>query len=409
MRYRRILSALAAAVVAAPLVAGPVAAAPPSAPDPGTGARLQQLLDAVHEAGMPGLFAQVRDGRRTWNLAAGVADVESNRPVRPWFRHRIGSVTKTFVATTVLQLVGERRVRLDAPVARYLPGVVPGELGRQVTVRMLLNHTSGLGDYDDVLITDEASVEALQFRTVTPRELVRMGLSRPPTNAPGERWSYSNTNYILLGLLIEKVTGHRYADEVTRRILRPLKLRHTSFPGTDPHIRGPHMAAYVPWSDGTLRDFADFNMSWGWAAGEMISTADDLNRFFRALLTGRLLPADLLRQMLTTVPMEPTLPEAGGYGLGVFWLATPCGPMWGHSGGVVGHTTNSFHSRDARRQVTEAENLILYAMPGEVHPIDTARDAFLTAAVCGSQPAARATSAWSELPKSLTSDLAALR
>jgi D-alanyl-D-alanine carboxypeptidase len=109
---------------------------------------LQQLLDALHAAGMPGTFAQVRAGHRTWNLAAGVADVGTGRPVRPWFRHRVGSITKTFVATTVLQLTGERRVRLDAPIARYLPGVLPGELGRQVTVRMLLNHTSGLGDYD---------------------------------------------------------------------------------------------------------------------------------------------------------------------------------------------------------------------------------------------------------------------
>ena len=408
MQYRKILSALAAAVVAAPLMAGPAAAATRPAPDPGTGARLQQLLDAVHDAGMPGLFAQVRDGRRTWNLAAGVADVETNRPVRPWFQHRIGSITKTFVATTVLQLVGERRVRLDAPVARYLPGVVPGELGQQVTIRMLLNHTSGLGDYDDVLLADYASVEALQFRTITPQELIGIGLSQPPTNAPGERWSYSNTNYILLGLLIERVTGHRYASEVTRRILRPLNLRHTYFPGTNPHIRGPHMAAYVPWSDGTLRDFADFNMSWGWAAGEMISTADDLNRFYRALLTGRLLRPELLAQMQTTVPVEPSMPDFGGYGLGIYWLTTPCGRMWGHSGGVVGHTTNSFHSADAHRQVTEAENLILYAAPGEVHPIDQARSAFLTTAMCGAQPAARTTSAWSQLPASLTSSLTAI-
>ncbi len=405
MLYRKILSTLAAALLAAPLVAGPATAAPRPVHEPSTGAQLQQLLDAVHDAGMPGLFAQVRDGRRTWNLAAGVADLESSRPARPWMQHRVGSITKTFVAATVLQLVGERRVRLDAPVARYLPGVLPDELGRQVTVRMLLNHTSGLGDYEAPLIADPEAVAALQFRTVTPAELIRLGLSQPPTNAPGAGWSYSNTNYIVLGLLIEKVTGRPYASEVNRRVLRPLNLRRTYFPGTDPHIRGPHMAAYVRWPDGTLRDFADFNMSWAWAAGEMISTAQDLNTFYRALLTGRLLRADLLAQMQTTVPVEPSMPDFAGYGLGIAWITTPCGRRWGHSGMVIGQTTNSYHSPDGRRQVTEAENLTMYATPGELHPIDQARDAFLTAAVCGSPPAAGATSAWSKPPAFLTDHL----
>src|SRR4029450_8851783 len=118
------------------------------------------------------------------------------------------------------------------------------------------------------------------------------------------------------------------------------------------------MAAYVPWSDGTLRDFADFNMSWAWAAGEMISTADDLNRFYRALLTGRLLNRTLLAQMQTTGAVDPSAPEAAGYGLGIAWVAIPCGRFWGHGGGVVGHTTNSYHSADRRRPGTQGENLI---------------------------------------------------
>src|SRR2546421_2417904 len=106
----------------------------------------------------------------------------------------------------------------DAAVARYLPDVVPGELGRRVTVRMLLNHTSGIGDYAPVLFASPEAVEALRLRTIPPRELVRIGLSQPVTNAPGERWSYSNTNYIILGLLIERLSGRGYAQEVSRRI-----------------------------------------------------------------------------------------------------------------------------------------------------------------------------------------------
>jgi D-alanyl-D-alanine carboxypeptidase len=383
MLRRTVLGALAAALLVSPAATGPAIAAPqPPAPD-GTGALLQQLLDAMHAAGMPGVFAQVRDGSRTWNLAAGVADVDTGRPVRPHFQHRVGSIEKTFVATTILQLAGEHRVRLDAPIGRYLPDVLPGRLSRQVSVRMLLNHTSGLADYEDVLLSGNQAIERLQFRTLTPRELIAIGLSRPLTNAPGERWSYSNTNYIIAGLLIERLTGRPYAREISRRILRPLGLRHTYFPGTNPYIRGPHMAAYVPWPDGTLRDFSVFNMSWAWAAGEMISTAADLNRFYRALLTGRLLGPALLAQMQTTVAVDPGMPEAAGYGLGIAWLATPCGRFWGHGGGVVGQTTNSYHSTDGRRQVTQGENLSQYATPGEVHPIDPARDAFLSTAVCG--------------------------
>ncbi len=396
--------ALTGVVAAAVLIATPTAAAVAAPPD-GTGRLLQELLIAEHDAGMPGVLAQVRDGRRTWNLAAGVADIESGRPVRPWMRHRVGSITKTFTATTVLMLVGERRIRLDAPIGRYLPRLVRGELGRQVTVRMLLNHTSGIGDYDTALVTGLPAIEELRTRTISPGELVRIGLAQPRTNEPGAAWAYSNTNYVLLGLLIEKVTGHRYADEVYRRILRPLHLRHTYLPGTDPYIRGPHMAAYIPWSDGGLRDFSVFNMSWTWATGDLISTAADLNRFYRALLTGRLLDRRLLAQMMTTVPVDPNDPEGAGYGLGIFWIATPCGIRWGHNGAVIGQSTDSYHSADGRRQVTVAQNLNFIASP----EIIAAHNAFLNAAVCGSAPTSRAaTTAWT-LPPSLASDRTLLR
>ena len=379
MRIKLLFSVLTAMALIAP---GVPASAAPKHQGNDTG-RLVQQLEAMHEAGMPGVFAQVRDGSRAWSLAAGVADIDTGRPVRPQFRQRAGSITKTFVATTVLQLVGEHLVDLDAPIARYLPDVVPGRLGRQVTVRMLLNHTSGIGDYSAALFSSPEAGEALRFRTFAPQELIGIGLSQPVTNAPGERWSYSSTNYIILGLLIERLTGRSYAQEIRRRILRPLGLRHTSFPGTSPYIRGPHMAGYVPWTDGSLRDVTVFSPSSSWAAGEMISTAGDLNRFYRALLTGRLLSPALLAQMQTTVPIIPDMPEVAGWGLGILWLATPCGRVWGHTGGVVGYSTYSWHSVDGRRQVTLAENLIEYATPGPAHPIDQARDAFLTTAICG--------------------------
>ncbi|TMM31714.1 MAG: beta-lactamase family protein [Actinobacteria bacterium] len=382
MRIKLLLGIVATVALLAP--AAPASAAPRQQRDD-TGRLLQQQLAAMHAAGMPGVFAQIRAEGDAWNLAAGVADVDTGRPVRPQFRQRIGSITKTFVATTVLQLVGEHRVDLDAPIARYLPDVVPGELGRRVTVRMLLNHTSGIGDYAPVLFASPEAVEALRLRTIPPRELVRIGLSQPVTNAPGERWSYSNTNYIILGLLIERLSGRGYAQEVSRRILGPLGLEHSYFPGTSPYIRGPHMTGYAMMADGSLGNLTVFSPSSGWAAGEMISTAAEVNRFFRALLTGRLLSPALLAQMQTTVVVVPGQPEAAGWGLGILWLATPCGRVWGHTGGVVGYGTYTWHSADGRRQVTLAENLIEYAVPGQLHPIDHARDVFLTTAMCGPQ------------------------
>jgi D-alanyl-D-alanine carboxypeptidase len=313
-----------------------------------------------------------------------VADIATGAPVRDGMRHRVGCITKTFVATTVLQLVGEHRIALDAPIGRYVPRLVPADLGRQVTVRMLLNHTSGIGDFDTAIIKTPEDLITMGETTYTPEQLVQIGLSAGPTNAPGAAWSYSNTNYILAGLIIKKLTGHSYRTEVSRRILRPLGLRDTYFEGADPDIRGPHMHAYVPWTDGTLRDFTHYNMSWAYSAGELVSTAHDLNVFYRALLTGRLLARPLLAQMQTTVPEDPADPEAAGYGLGLYWIQAPCGRFWGHDGGTIGHQTVSLHSADGRVQMTYAQNMAFYqASPTEPDPIDLASTQFFITALCG--------------------------
>ncbi len=348
---------------------------------PTTDSELPELLQAIHEAGMPGVFAEVRSGRRREELAAGFADVQTMRPVQPWFQHRVGSITKSFVATVVLQLAGERKLRLDDLVSRHLPQLDTGP----VTVRMLLNHTSAIGNYTDELIQTADDLINVGNTTYSPIELARLGLSMPRTGEPGVAWSYTNTGYIILGLLIERLAGRRYATEVQRRILRPLGLWRTYLPGTDPHIRGPHSKAYVPWIDGTLRDFSVGNMSWAWAAGELISTPQDLNRFYSALFEGRLLRRDLLDEMRTTVPMNPDFPEEGGYGLGVYWLGLPGEPAWGHDGGVIGHLTVSLHNSN---HMSIAENMTFYA--AGPNPIDDALVTFVVAALGGDTSAARA-------------------
>ena len=379
------IAVLPASVAAQPGPPAGPAANGPSADGPAVGGldrdELRTALAAVPEAGVPGVLAAVRDGRHAWHDAAGQAYLTRPRPMQPQMRHRIGSITKTFVATTVLQLVDENRLGLDDPIGRWLPDIVPGELGSQVTVRMLLNHTSGIGNYTNAMIDSYAAISRMQVTTYAPADLVATGLAMPPTNAPGARFNYSNTNYVLAGLLIEAVTGNGATAEVRQRILQPLRLTGTSFPGNDPTIRGPHSGAYFA-SFGT-RDLSEFNMSWAWTAGEMIATTADLNTFFRALLRGDLLSPATLNEMLDTVPMLPDMPEVGGYGLGIYSLPTPCGVFWGHDGAVIGHLMISMHSRNGARQVSSGINISHYqaGLP-DPHPIDIAWHTFLQTAMC---------------------------
>jgi D-alanyl-D-alanine carboxypeptidase len=350
---------------------------------------LQAALDAIRDAGMVGAFAEVRDGRRTWRAATGLADVDTGRPMRPGFQHRVGSITKTFTATVVLQLVGEGRLGLDDPIGRYVPDLVPADLGAGVTVRMLLNHTSGIADYDTVLFPDTAAMERWQRETISPAQLVALGLAEPRTGEPGARWSYSNTNYILAGVILERITGRSAEGEFARRIIRPLGLANTYLPGRSPYLRGPHSAAYVPWPDGTLRDFSVYNMSWTWTAGALVSTAADLNRFYRALLAGRLLRPAQLTQMKTTVPMVPGQQE-GGYGLGIAGGRLACGvEAWGHDGLVIGHYAMSYHAPAVDRHLSYGDNMAFYGPPD--HPVDQLRQAFWPVVLCGGDETARGT------------------
>lgn len=252
---------------------------------------------------------------------------------------RIGSVTKTFVATVVLQLVDEGRVRLDDPIDRYLPGLVPD--GQQITVRQLLNHTSGIYDYahDDGYSTNRWR-GADRFKHYEPEQLLAVAFQHPPYFAPGDGWHYSNTNYVIAGLLIEKVTGRPYGTEIRRRILTPLQLTRTSVPGDRLTLPEPHARGYAD-VDGRLVDATLMNPSLDGAAGEMISTTSDLNRFFEALLGGRLLSSATLGEMRGYVAATPLF----DYGLGLQRFHLPCGKtVEGHSGELLGYTTYSLHS-----------------------------------------------------------------
>ncbi|MFD5428681.1 serine hydrolase domain-containing protein [Streptomyces sp. NPDC127084] len=353
---RPVLAAAVGAGLAGAALVTPAAAA--GTPGPSSGhERTRQALEAAVAEGVPGALAQAaRTGRPAWNGEAGVADRTTGRERRPEDRFRVGSITKTFVATVILQLEAEGRLSLDDTVERWLPGLVRGNGndGRAITLRQLLNHSSGIYSYteDPGFLAKAFGPGFFEHRydTYTPRELVRLAMSHRPNFAPGTDWQYSNTNFTLAGLVIEKATGRPYGTEVERRILRPLGLRGTSVPGIRPWLPGPSGRAYSilvgPPPNETIHDVTELNPSAAGSAGEMISTTGDLNRFYRALLGGRLLPKEQLKKMTTTLPTDEDAPNLR-YGLGLMAVKLSCGKeVWGHGGGIHGSSSGAVATRD---------------------------------------------------------------
>jgi D-alanyl-D-alanine carboxypeptidase len=312
-------------------------------------AGLQLALDKLVADGQPGVIVMTRRGTDVSHVTAGVGDHATGQPMQPRDRVHIGSVTKTFVATVVLQLVAARRLSLQDSVQKWLPGVIVGHGYRpdRITIRELLQHTSGLRDYVN---TPGWETPQVLERTWRPRQLVAAALRLGP---PLSGWHYSDTNYILLGMLISRVTGHTPMAEIQRRILNPLGLRDTSFPLTSKKIPGPHAHGYI----GALDVTNLASPSVAWTAGGMISTVDDVARFYRALLTGMLLPPPEQHELLSTIPVNDIgelFPEQ--YGLGIYRVHLPCGTAWGHDGGYPGFKTFSYTSPNGKRQAVMVFN-----------------------------------------------------
>lgn len=298
-----------------------------------------------------------RDGR-TRNYTAGVADVKTRAKVPVDGQVRAGSNTKAFTATVVLQLVGEGKVQLDAPIEKYLPNLVRGKGidGRKITVRQLLQHTSGLPEYTNFL-GEEAILGKGRHTYHQPRELLDLALAHKADFAPGTSWSYSNTNYVLAGLLIEKVTGRPVAEQITQRIIDRIGLRHTYFPGVgDQGIREAHPRGYFAAKPGApLEDITEMDPSWTWSAGQLVSTPGDLNRFFSELIDGKLLRPAELTQMRTTVKVPKEFDSGSGIRFGLGLTSTPlsCGGlMWGHRGDTPGYHTRTGVTVDGRAVTT---------------------------------------------------------
>lgn len=313
-------------------------------------AALQSALDGAVAAGVPGIVYLIRDGNRTRILTSGTSDLATGRPIRARDKFRVASITKTFVATAVLQLQARGRLDLDAPVAEHLPTLLPD--GDSITARQLLAHTSGLFDYiEDPGLFGYYRTDPLHVWR--PEDLItRFSLNRPPTFPPGTDFGYSNTGYLVLGLLIEKITGEPLERVLQHQIFGPLHLSDTSMP-TGPEIRGPHAHGYTDFGDGGAyveRDLFDPSLSW--AAGAIVSTVADVADFYQALLTGHLLPAAQLAQMTTFRDIG----DDQGYGLGLQQQPYPCATVHGHTGGGLGFSTDAETTLDGHRQTVVFAN-----------------------------------------------------
>ncbi len=366
-------------------------------------AELKTAIENVHLAGMPGVFAEVRDGDRVWRGAAGVADVGTGRPVTPDMRHRVGSITKTFTAAAVLQQVESGQVGLDTPIGHYLPQLVPGERGDAITVRMLINHTSGLAEYlpyaypslkafPSLADTTPESLDDNRLTRFPPTELIEMGVTAPAVGTPGGTPGvYSNTNYLLLGQLLEQVTGTTAEKCITRNVIERAGLLDTELPA-GPHVKGPHSQIYEAWF-GMIdppRDYSVYDMSWVGPAASLISTVADINRFFGKLLAGEIVNQSSLAQMQRTVPVISQEGKKIDYGLGLHRRMVPGrGAFWGHDGSAWGAGAIAMTSADGKRQMSIAVNLQRWnrldpSGRPQPHPIDDALAALYQLAMCGS-------------------------
>ncbi|MFI6869248.1 serine hydrolase domain-containing protein [Nocardia sp. NPDC050406] len=361
---RRVLLVLSAAI----LFAGSVETS--ATADPGN---WQRALDDIVARGAAGVQAHVHTPAGIWEGSAGVVELGRPDPIPAGARFRIGSITKTITATALLQLVGEGRIGLDDSVAGWLPefGIDP-----RITVRMVLGQTSGLldylnggGGYPPMVGDTLADIR----RTWQPPDFVRWAAEKPLQFAPGSGWAYSNTNYIVAGMLIEKASWLPYHVNVYTRITLPLLMLSTGVPQTFDGILGPHAHGYYDYGGG-LMDVTDQNPSYVWAAGGIVSSTRDLHTFLAALLDGRLLPPHLLAEMRAFRHVHGSY----GYGLGLYEShldANGCLGQ-GHNGYVNGFGSLALRSPDGRYGVT------LSITDATGHDFTAAVDRLVEAAMC---------------------------
>ncbi len=311
----------------------------PSATGESTGKEMdagvaQRLDDAINhtmdQTSIPGAIVGIWGPNGNYVRTFGVADQAGGEPMQTDFYHRIGSQTKTFTVTGVLQLADQGKLRLDDPIADFVDGV-PG--GDTITLRQLARMQSGLANYSESDAFQQAFF-ADPFQNFTPQQLLDYAFAEPVKFPPGQGFLYCNTNTVLLGLVVEKVSGQSLPDYIHDHITEPLGMGHTSFPTTNAFPK-PHAQGYTTQNaDNSETTATDWNPSWGWAAGAMISTLEDMHIWVPALASGKLLSPEMQAQRLETVT-PPDTPPGDGYGMGIFNI----GGWIGHNGSLPGYQT----------------------------------------------------------------------
>ena len=339
-RRRSVVWRVLAVPVAAAIALGAVGGTAWAAPSKGEAESLKSRAQGLVEAGYPAALAAVSDSKgESAGVAVGKGSLETGQAPPMDGEVRIGSNTKTFVAVVVMQMVQEGKVGLDEPIETYLPGLIRGEGidASRITVRQLLQHTSGLPDFDETLF-GTTDVFQSRYHYVTPRDVLDSALSKPAQFEPGTQWKYTNTNYIVLGMLVERVSQRPVGEQIGQRIVKKLGLSHTYFPAPgEEKIRGTHPQGYHLSAEGKLEDITEMDPAWGWAAGAMVSTPSELNTFFQAVFDGRLLTQASIQEMKKGVDIG-----SGGrvYGLGLIGTPLSCGgTSWGHGGDIAGYHT----------------------------------------------------------------------
>jgi D-alanyl-D-alanine carboxypeptidase len=331
-----------------------------SSAEPGQPLAVAARLDAaigqtMKDMSIPGVIVGIWGPAGDYVRTFGVADKAAHTPMRADFYSRIGSVTKTFTVTALLQLVDQGKLKLDDPISKYIPGVPSGD---QITLREMAQMQSGLTTYDDVAEFADPYL-ADPHLSFTPAQLVAYALDKPLRFPPGTQYHYCNTNTVLLGLVVEKQSGQRLPDYISEHILAPLNMTHTSFPTTavfpEPHAQGYTVI------EGPEQNATDWNTSWAWGAGNMVSTLADMRIWAHALAAGTLLQPDTQRQRLNaTVPMNAE--KSAFYGLGIF-----------NDGGWTGHTGVIFGYQTAVFYLPQAQTTLVFFINTDVpHEVGTA-------------------------------------
>ena len=373
-RRRSVVWRVLAVPVAAAIALGAAGGTASAALSKGEAESLKARAQGLVEAGYPAALAAVSDSKgESAGVAVGKGSLETGQAPPMDGEVRIGSNTKTFVAVVVMQLVQEGKVGLDEPIETYLPGLIKGEGidGSKITVRQLLQHTSGLPEYTDT-IPGSGDIFQVKDHYAQPRDLLDAALGKPAAFEPETQWKYTNTNYIVLGMLIERVSQRPVGEQIDERIVKKLGLSHTYFPAPgEEKIRGTHPQGYHLSAGGKLEDITEMDPFWAWAAGAMISTPSELNTFFQAVFDGRLLTQSSIDEMKKGVDTD----KAGVvYGLGLIGRSLSCGgTAWGHGGDIAGYHTRGGVGPDGTA-VTVAVTALPSAIADQNNPESSAKE-----------------------------------